>query len=337
MLTGCETVSFYHQAIVGQGKLLWQRESIESLIENPNTDLALKLRLILVRDVLEFSDESGLPPGGAYSTYVETGRPFVVWNVFAAMPLDLKLKVSCFPIAGCVTYRGFFDREKAIGHAERLKDEGYETHVAGVAAYSTLGWFEDPLLDTFLFREEARTAALIFHELAHRHVYVKDDTRFNESVATTIEQYLLRQWLIARGEPERFASWEASSQRRAAVIKLIDETREKLRVVYASQLPDHQRLAQKTRLINELKNRYDSLAASWSTGEEFRFWMAGPINNAKLETIADYNAWVPVLSARLDEIGFGPFLAELPAYADLAPGVREELLKTASFEALASP
>ena len=139
-LVGCQTLHYYQQAIVGQGSLLIQREEVANLLANPEIDAKLRQRLMLVGEVVAFAEDNGLPAAGSYDTYVETGKPYIVWNVFAAPPYELTLETSCFPIAGCVSYRGFFNRDDALEHARALREEGFETYVGGVAAYSTLGW-----------------------------------------------------------------------------------------------------------------------------------------------------------------------------------------------------
>jgi predicted aminopeptidase len=233
LVSGCETLQFYHQAATGQVSLLWRRTPTDELLQS-KIDPVLRDRIEIADQILGFASEIGLPVSGAYLSYVATGEPYVVWNVFAAKPYELALKTSCFPVAGCVTYRGYFKRVDAERYAKHLENKGYEVYVGGVAAYSTLGWFNDPLLDTFLFRSDEQLAALLFHELAHQVIYIKDDTRFNESLATTIELYALEQWLLARGESHRFDRYRLSLARRDSVIELIMLARSRLAVLYDS-------------------------------------------------------------------------------------------------------
>jgi predicted aminopeptidase len=322
LVSGCETLAFYHQAARGQAALLWSRTPTDKLLQS-KIDPALRDRIEIAGEILGFASEIGLPVSGAYLSYVETGESYVVWNVFAAKPFELALKTSCFPVAGCVTYRGYFKRGDADRYAKHLEDKGYEVYVGGVAAYSTLGWFNDPLLDTFLFRSDEQLAALLFHELAHRVVYVKDDTRFNESLATTIELYALEQWLLARGESHRFDRYRFSLARRDSVIELIRQARGSLAVLYDSGLPVADMEAKKQSIFQGMRDAYSHLRETWTGGEEFYRWMQGPMSNAKLETVADYNEWVPLLTDKLDKLGFDQFKNELSRLASLSQPERE--------------
>ena len=327
-LTGCASLEFYQQAITGQGRLLLERKAVDELIVDPETDPGLRERLELVREILVFAEDAGLPVENAYTSYVATGQPFIVWNVFAAPELELRLETSCFPIAGCVTYRGYFNQQDAQAHAALLKREGYDVYVGGVTAYSTLGWFDDPLLDTFLFSGEEYLAALLFHELAHRLVYVKGDTRFNESFATAVEQVILRDWLTSRGDRQRYARYLASEARRQSVLELIDQLRQELRVVYGSEADSVMKLRTKSELIQQSVADYRAMADQWPEGDEFSNWMKGEINNAKLETVADYNSWVPVMRTYLQANGLPAFVAEMERLARLPQSKRNLALES---------
>ena len=317
LLTGCETIAFYQQAIVGQSRLVLKRSAVESLIKAGGTDPELRYRLQLSRDAVTFASTLGLPSGKAFDSYVQTDQQFVVWNVFAAPALELRLETSCFPVAGCVSYRGYFKREDAEKRAALLGKQGYDVYVRGVAAYSTLGWFNDPMLDTFLFQEEEYLVALLFHELAHRMVYVKGDTRFNESFATTVERFALREWIISRGNRTSFDEYIASLSRRHSVIELINETRRRLHDLYASDKLKSRKLTIKSELIKQLAENYKGLKGQWMEGNEFSRWMSGEINNAKLETVADYNSWVPVMKTYLITHGMEAFALEMKRLASL--------------------
>ena len=266
LVSGCETLQFYQQAARGQAGLLWRRTPTDELLQS-KIDPALRDRIETAGQILDFASQIGLPVSGAYQSYVETGESYVVWNVFAAKPYELTLKKSCFPVAGCVTYRGYFKREDADKHAKHLKNKGYEVFVGGVAAYSTLGWFKDPLLDTFLFRSDEQLAALLFHELAHRVIYIKDDTRFNESLATTIELHALERWLRARGESHRFDRYRLSLARRDSVIDLIMLARNQLDALYGSGIPVAEMEVTKQSIFREMREAYTLLRETWTGGD----------------------------------------------------------------------
>ena len=172
---------------------------VSELLADPDIDSGLRTRLQQAQQIRSFaSRELGLPENDSYTRYADLGRPYVVWNVFAAPPLSLRLRKWCFPVAGCVSYRGFFDQAAAERFAQRMRDEGYEAFVGGVPAYSTLGWFADPLLNTFVGQHEVEVARLVFHELAHQRVYLGGDSTFNESFATAVERIGVGRWLAAR-------------------------------------------------------------------------------------------------------------------------------------------
>lgn len=322
LVSACESLHFYHQAARGQAALLWSRIPTDELLQS-KIDPALRDRIEIAGEILGFASDIGLPVRGAYLSYVETGEAYVIWNVFAAKPYELELETSCFPVAGCVTYRGYFKRDDAGRYAKRLEDKGYEVYVGGVAAYSTLGWFNDPLLDTFLFRSDEKLAALLFHELAHRVVYIKDDTRFNESLATTIELYALEKWLLARGESHRFDRYRLSLARRNSVIALIMQARNRLGQLYDSGISVSEMKLNKQAIFQEMRDAYSLLFESWAGGEEFYRWMQEPMSNAKLETVADYNELVPLLTVKLEKLGFEQFKRELSRLARLSQSERD--------------
>lgn len=192
-LVACESISYYSQAVNGQLFLLRHRQDIQDLIDDAATPVELGDKLAVVLSIREFAEQSlGLPVQGNFATYVDLQRQFVVWNVFATPEFSMGPVTWCYPIAGCVSYRGYFDESDARTFADKTRQDGFDVYVGGVAAYSTLGWFDDSLLNTVIGREDYQLASLIFHELAHQQVYVKGDTDFNESFATAVEREGLR-------------------------------------------------------------------------------------------------------------------------------------------------
>ena len=251
-LAGCSAIEFYWQGITGQVDLLARAKPMGEIIET-TPDPALKARLERVRTIRAFaSRELALPDNRSYTTYADLGRPFVVWNVFAAPELSLSPRQWCFPVAGCVAYRGYFAEGDARAEAARLAEAGDDIHLGGVPAYSTLGYFDDPVLSTFIRFREVELARLVFHELAHQVVYVKDDTSFNESFATAVEEAGLERWLAAeratRGAAA-VAELEADAARgrriRAEFRAMIAATRERLAALYAGTASDDEKRAGK--------------------------------------------------------------------------------------------
>ena len=304
LLSGCESIGFYRQALFGQLEILVKREPIQAVIGKAETNLPLKERLMLVESVREYARSTlNFPVGASYATYVDTGRAFVVWNVFAAPEFSLDAMRWCYPIAGCVSYRGYFQQDKAEKLADKLRSDGKDVFVGGVAAYSTLGWFSDPVLNTFLNRSESKLAGLIFHELAHKILYVPGDTVFNESFATAVENEALRRWLNDRQQPRIYRQYLDGQARRFEFVSLIDSYKERLRTLYNQPLADADKRAGKQELIQALREDYKVLQSSWHGYTDYGNWVAGEINNAKIVTISAYHDLVPAFNRLLKDSG----------------------------------
>lgn len=301
--SGCSTIGFYTQAITGHLQLMSRRQPLDEVIGAPDTEAAVRDKLELVESVRRFAaNELGMPVEDAYASYVETGRRYVVWNVFAAPEFSLAMKTFCYPIAGCVAYKGFFERDRAKAEAARLRERGYDVFMGGVVAYSTLGWMADPVIDTFLVRTDARLAALLFHELAHRTVYLSGDTRFNESFATTVERAALRRFLAHTGNIEAYETYRQSVNRQQQVIDLILATRERLGGLYERDLDEQRVRREKHAIIEQMKADYRKMQATWGGAEEFSDWMSSDINNAAIGSVGAYHDLVPAFQAILAEL-----------------------------------
>jgi len=300
-ISSCSSVRYYAQAIGGHTKLLLQREAIEKAIADSDINAETAGKLRLTESIRAFANKSGLTTGDAYTTYVKTGQPYVVWNVFAAPEFSLSLKQFCFPIVGCTSYKGYFRKSAAEKASVKLSSEGLDVFVGGVAAYSTLGWFSDPILDSFLVRSESQLAALIFHELAHRQLYVKGDSQFNESFATAIERYLLQKWLVEEQRLQELAAFEAAIKRQHQMLHLVSEIKKELDVVYRQDAALEIRRQAKQDLFIELRERYQVIQEGWQGNEDYRSWVMSELNNAKLGTLTTYNNWVVSFNALLTE------------------------------------
>lgn len=325
VLGGCQTIGYYSQAITGQLSLLSKRRPIEDIMADPATPDAVREKLALTQEIRAFaSEELGLPVGDTYRTYADLDRQFVVWNVFVAPEFSVELTSWCYPIAGCVTYRGYFSKDGAMKEARRQRDAGSDVYVGGVDAFSTLGWFDDAVLNTFIGRSDVRFAGLLFHELAHKAVYVPDDTTFNESFATAVERAALERWLQRRGEPAGFDRYLNDDARKRRVIALIVAARDELEDVYARSLDAARMREEKSAVIERLRADYRALGDDYP----FRAWMDEPINNAKLGTVATYNRWVPAFLAILEETGgdLPQFLERVEALASRDEPARNALL-----------
>ena len=306
-LAGCESLAYYSQAIGGHLQIQRQRQNIDTLIRDDATDPALRARLQTVMEIRDFAaNELSLPVGRNFSTYVDLQRPFAVWNVFAAPEFSLQPRRWCYPVAGCVSYRGYYSEERARAKARELADSGLDVYVGGVAAYSTLGWFSDPLLNTIINREEHRLAGLIFHEMAHQVTYVKGDTAFNEGFATTVEREGLRRWLLHSGSDEQqraaiLAEAQRDSQRQEDFVALVQGAIGKLRLLYQQPLDEGEMRTAKSQILEELRRDYAQLRQQWDGYDGYDGWFSGDLNNARLLTVATYNDLVPAFDALLEE------------------------------------
>ena len=299
-LSGCATIDYYVQAVGGHLEVMWRAEPIQDRLREPDTPEALKAKLARVLAIREFaSRELALPDNGSFRRYADLGRPFVLWNVFAAPEFSVKPIESCFLVAGCVSYRGYYSEEKAGRYAAGLEEQGYDVYVGGVPAYSTLGWFDDPVLSTFIQYPEAELARIVFHELAHQVVYVKSDTAFSESFAVAVEEEGVRRWLEREGAPAQRAAYEDARRRRVAFVAFVLKYRERLTAFYERPGTPQEKREGKRRFFAEMQGEYRALKDSWGGFAGYdRFFARGP-NNALLASVAAYTELVPAFRALL--------------------------------------
>ncbi|MFM7783568.1 MAG: aminopeptidase, partial [Gammaproteobacteria bacterium] len=303
-LAGCESIAYLAQASSGQSKLLLARRPIEAVIADPASTPELRARLDLVRALRAYAArELGMDEREGFDSFAASGRRYVVWNVVAAPEFSVTPLAWCFPVAGCVSYRGYFDEAAARRFADALGREGRETWVYGVAAYSTLGWFDDPVLDTWVMRSERFVAALVFHELAHQVLYVPGDTAFSESFASVVEREGLRRWLLERGDAAAYADYLLERERGEAVDALLAKTREELATLYAQTLSPGEMRELKAQRFARLREEYALLAAGWAEGPRPGAWIAGPLDNARLAGAANYAAHTARLESLLEAEG----------------------------------
>ena len=299
-LSSCASLEYYAQAVGGHLEVMWAAAPIDERLHRADTPAALKEKLQRVLVIRDFaSRELALPDNDSYRRYADLGRPYVLWNVFAAPEFSVSPIQSCFPFAGCVSYRGFYSEEAARRHADALAKEGDDVYVGGVTAYSTLGWFSDPVLSTFIQYPEPEVARIVFHELAHQEVYVKGDTVFDESFAVAVEEEGLRRWLEREGTAAQRSAYVDSRRRQAEFAALVLKYRVRLADFYARPLPAGERREGKRRLFEEMSGEYAALKASWGGFAGFDRLLARGPNNAFLASIASYTELVPAFRALL--------------------------------------
>lgn len=302
LLSGCSSISYYGQLAEGQLQLLHARERVADVVADPNRDPALREHLRQSQLARTFATEHlHLPDNQSYRLYADIGRPYVVWNVFATPEFSLSPINHCFPIAGCVAYRGYYSQGAARGEAALQRQNGMDVYVGGVEAYSTLGWFNDPIINTMLHWGDERMATLIFHELAHQRFYVAGDTEFNESYATFVEQEGTRQWRVAQGLPPANAE---QSQRADQFTELVLATRERLQALYALPLPAAEMRQRKAAEFERLRSDYRTLSATqWQGAHPYDRWVYSPLNNANLLPFGLYDQYRPAFAAVFKEVG----------------------------------
>ncbi len=322
------SLPYYAQAMRGQMQLLRKRTPIDEVIAQPDTDPELARQLEQVKRIRTFAtDELGLPANDSYRSYADLERRFVVWNVVATEEFSVEPSRWCFLFVGCLSYRGFFKQQAAQRFAQRLDRRGLDTFVGGVTAYSTLGYFADPVLNTMLERGAAYVAGIVFHELAHQHLYVKGDSAFSEAFATVVEEYGTARWLAARDETAALNAYQVRLERRDAFADLISRQQERLRSVYASGLDTQRMRAAKAAAFRELRSDYAALRAAWGGASDYDAWFASDLNNAYLAAVATYRQWVPFLNDELRAAGdIEGFYQRAEILAALQPAERQARL-----------
>lgn len=330
LLAGCASLGYYYQAIEGQMQIWHRSRPIRQVIEDQGTPEQVRERLELVERVRNFaSKELALPDNGSYRKYADLQRPYVVWNVFATGEFSVEPRRWCFPFAGCVGYRGYFGEADAEAFAAGLRREGLDVFVAGIPAYSTLGWFDDPVLNTMMRYPDTEIARMVFHELAHQEAYVAGDTMFNESFATAVEVEGMDRWLARNGDPRLREAYDLHEARKRTFVELVMKYRAMLAGVYESPIPDEDKRRRKAETFAALKAGYEAVKASWGGYAGYDRFFAGGLNNARLVPVATYAELVPGFRRLLAENGgdFGRFYSAVKRLGKLPEDERHATLK----------
>lgn len=300
-LAGCSNFGYYLQATGGHLDVIRAAQPISEVVRDPAIDPTLRKRLEDVQAIREFaSRELGLPDNNSYRAYADVGRPYVVWNVFAAPEFSLEPKRWCMLMVGCVNYRGYYDRQEAEQLAAELRLEGYDTLVGGVSAYSTLGYFDDPVLSSFLRLGTPEVARTVFHELAHQLIFVDGDSLFNESFATAVENEGMRRWLAILATPEQRTAFEEQLERKAAFAVLMRDYRKKFHTLYGSAAAGIDQRQAKAGLLAALRRDYGELKTAWGGHAGYDKFFGDDLNNAKLASLSLYSELVPAFEALLE-------------------------------------
>ncbi len=304
MEVGCGTLGYYSQSVRGQLGVLARREPITNLVEDGGTDPALKARLRAVLEIRRFASERlGLPDNGSYRVYADVGHRAMVWAVVATPEFSVEPRQWCYPVVGCAAYRGYFDRREARDYALALSAEGLDATVNPVPAYSTLGWFDDPVPSSIMHWPLYRIAGLIFHELAHQRLYVKGDSAFNEAFATAVQRLGVKRWLDVRGDAEMLAAWRTAERRHRAFVDLLMDTRKQLVRLYASGAAPEVMRERKQAVFGGMRVRYSALRREWGEYAGYDGWFSRPMNNARFASVATYESWVPAFLALARSVG----------------------------------
>ncbi len=333
LTVGCSTIGYYAQSVGGHLDLLARAKPIDEVTAAESTPAALRDRLALAARIRDFAvSDLGLPDNRSYRRYSDLGRNAAVYNVTAAPELSLKLETWCFPVVGCVGYRGYYDRAAADAEGAELRARGLEVNVYGVPAYSTLGKLDwlggDPLLNTFVNWPEGELARLVFHELAHQVVYAEGDTMFNESFATAVERIGVQRWLTQKAGDEARTQYAAQDARREDFRALTTRFRDRLNTLYTSTVSDADKRSGKAELMRELRADYARLKAErWNGFTGYDGWFERA-NNASFGVLAAYNELVPQFERVYAHEGrdFKRFYAEVARLAALPKDERHATL-----------
>lgn len=345
VVCGCNTLNFYAQAARGQYRILARQEPVQRLMADPKTVASLRERFELVMELRTFAEKQLLlPVNGHYRKYADLGRPFVVWNVEAAPEFSMEPKGWRYPFVGKLEYRGYFEEKQARHYAARLKEHGYDVHIAGVTAYSTLGWFKDPLLNTFINEPEPFLAETLFHELGHQLLFASGDKDFNEAYATCIGREGVRRWLRAKGNEATLAQYEEYVAREDEFALLVERTRARLEVLYGDERTEdgkvkatkrkpggdpEQLRKQKERIFESMRAEHEVMKKAWNGKSPWDGWFARPVNNAKLNSVASYYDFVPAFEKllALNQGNLADYYAAAKRLAHLPKAERHEKLR----------
>ncbi len=329
LISACSSVGYYAQSVAGQMALVQLQKPVATIIDDQTSDPRLRQQLAEIRQILDYAHTVlGLPDNGSYRKYADLDREFVVWNVFAAPAYSLEPKQWCYLVVGCTNYRGYFSKQSALDYAKTLQQSGWEVSVNGVIAYSTLGWFDDPLLNTMLHRQPWEIARLLFHELAHQHIYFTDDTDFNEAYAEAIALIGLDGWLQTQTS-EVARRVDIALEHEEQFYTLMLAARDRFAQLYRSGKAEQQMREDKASLHRQLREDYLRLKQDWGGDNRYDQWVDTRINNAALSALATYRELVPAFRASFQQRGarLPEFMAWIEQMSECTADARRRALR----------
>ncbi len=302
-LSACSSVSYWSHLVKGQTELLWDREDVSELLAADETPENLRQRLLLSEKIRAFAQvELHLPVDQAYSSYTALDRPYAVWNVYAAPELSLESYTWCYPIVGCMAYRGYYDEAMAQAQADELRQMNYDVKVGGVRAYSTIGYFDDPILSSFVFTNEVYFVELLIHEIAHRKLYIENDTKFNENFATAVAELGAERWYRSLDDHKKFLAYQARKHHYGSLVNFLLSYRAKLATLYDSSLSEDEMRNEKQALLSSLRDDYEMFKQHNNLDNRYDNWVHS-MNNASFATLSNYQEWVPAFLKLFDQVG----------------------------------
>lgn len=303
-ISGCSTLGYLAHTSNGHLAVVTSKEPIADILAEEKYTPEQREQLAKVLRIRAFATEHiGLPDNKSYTEFVNLNRDYVTWAIFATEELSLQPTTWCFWIVGCIPYRGYFSEQKAQQFAEKLRASGHDVFIAPIPAYSTLGWFADPLLSSMLRNGEIITAEYIFHELVHQQLYIKNDTNFNEAFASAVARVAVIDWLHAEGNTDAIARYQAAIGKRLQLFSLTQQLREQLTAIYSDEITDQQKRSQKQQAFQQHHERINALTKNWSNGEVYRKSVLRGLNNAKLNAQSTYNDLIPSFISLYDNCG----------------------------------
>ena len=329
-LVGCSDLGYYWHNANGHLSVMDKRVDIDELLAQDNLDSKLRERLLLVQEIRRFSIERlDLPANRSYLSYVELDRPYVVRNIVAAPEFSTQLVQWCYPVIGCASYRGYFDEQRLLAYHDDLVSQGLDVYIGNVSAYSTLGWFDDPVLSSFINWPDYRLAGLLFHELTHQQIYIDDDTTFNESLATAVQQVGTELWLKSRNQFQQLEQLESWWHYRNEVITLIGNTREQLAEIYTNDMNDAAKRERKSQAFQAARAAHTGIASKYGITGGYTHWFSGELNNAKIGSVAAYHSLTPAFleMIRAYNQDFTEFYRYVESLGKLDKPLREDCLQ----------